>query len=84
LLDSEILAEVYIELIGGKQADLGLGVAAVGGFGNGLAGTVERPQRLRPLAPRLDEAAIAAHQAFILTLKSPLWSDYLGLTEEKG
>lgn len=84
LLDSEILAEVYIELIGGKQADLGLGVAAVAGFGNGLAGTVERPQRLRPLAPRLDEAAIAAHQAFVLTLKAPLWSGYLGLTEEKG
>src|ERR1700742_1617666 len=68
LLDAEILAEVYLELIGGKQADLGLGVAAVAGLGNGLAGVVERPQRLRPLAPRLDEAAIAAHEAFVLTL----------------
>lgn len=84
LLDSEILAEVYIELIGGKQADLGLGVVAVAGLANGLAGISERPQRLRPLAPRLDEAALAAHEAFILTLKTPLWGGYLGLEEKKA
>ncbi len=83
LLDSEILAEVYIELIGGKQASLGLGVETAAGR-TGLAPVVlERPQRLRPLAPRLDEAAIAAHQAFILgSLKAPLWKSYLGITDE--
>ena len=83
LLDSEILAEVYIELIGGKQASLGLGVETAAGR-TGLAPVVlERPQRLRPLAPRLDEAAIAAHQAFILgSLKAPLWRSYLGITDE--
>jgi DNA polymerase-3 subunit epsilon len=83
LLDSEILAEVYIELIGGKQASLGLGVEAASGR-TGLASTVfEKPQRLRPLPPRLDEAAIAAHQAFILgSLKAPLWKGYLGITDE--
>ncbi len=84
LLDSEILAEVYIELIGGKQADLGLGVGAAAGLGSALGGIIERPQRLRPLAPRLDEVAIAAHQAFILGLKTPLWSGYLGLEESKA
>ncbi|RDJ20528.1 DNA polymerase III subunit epsilon [Bosea caraganae] len=82
LLDSEILAEVYIELIGGKQADLGLGVASVAGLGNGLAGVAERPQRLRPLAPRLDEAALAAHEAFVQTLKTPLWGNYIALPEK--
>jgi DNA polymerase-3 subunit epsilon len=83
LLDSEILAEVYIELIGGKQADLGLGAVVATGLGNGLSGLSERPQRLRPLGPRLDEAAIAAHEAFILTLgKAPLWRGYLGIAEE--
>ena len=83
LLDSEILAEVYIELIGGKQASLGLGVETAAGR-TGLAPVVlERPRRLRPLAPRLDEAAIAAHQAFILgSLKAPLWKSYLGITDE--
>ena len=83
LLDSEILAEVYIELIGGKQASLGLGVETAAGR-TGLAPVVlERPQRLRPLPPRLDEAAIAAHHAFILgSLKAPLWKSYLGITDE--
>jgi DNA polymerase-3 subunit epsilon len=82
LLDAEILAEVYIELIGGKQASLVLGAADAGR--GGLAGiVVERPQRERPLAPRLDEAAVTAHEAFIRSLgKSQLWRGYLGITEE--
>ncbi|KPF67819.1 DNA polymerase III subunit epsilon [Bosea sp. AAP35] len=82
LLDAEILAEVYIELIGGKQASLGLGSAETGR--SGLAGiVVERPQRLRPLAPRLDEAALLAHEGFIRSLgKTQLWRGYLGIAEE--
>ena len=84
LLDSEILAEVYIELIGGKQTSLGLGSINGGGGNGGLAAAViERPQRQRPLSPRLDPAAIAAHEAFVRTLgKAPLWRGYLGLTDE--
>ena len=82
LLDAEILAEVYIELIGGKQASLVLGAAET--VGGGLAGiAVERPQRLRSLAPRLDESAIAAHETFIRSLgKTQLWRGYLGITED--
>jgi DNA polymerase III subunit epsilon len=82
LLDAEILAEVYIELIGGKQASLGLGAGEAGG--SGLAPMrIERPQRQRPLQPRLDEAAIAAHEAFIRSLgKNQLWRGYLGIAEE--
>jgi DNA polymerase-3 subunit epsilon len=82
LLDAEILAEVYIELIGGKQASLGLGAGEAGG--SGLATIrIERPQRQRPLQPRLDEAAIAAHEAFIRSLgKNQLWRGYLGIAEE--
>ena len=82
LLDAEILAEVYIELIGGKQASLVLGAAEVGR--GGLAGiVVERPQRQRPLPPRLDEGAIAAHEAFIRSLgKTQLWRGYLGIAED--
>lgn len=82
LLDAEILAEVYIELIGGKQASLGLGAGEAGS--RGLAPVrIERPQRLRPLAPRLDEAALAAHETFIRSLgKNQLWRGYLGIVEE--
>jgi DNA polymerase III subunit epsilon len=82
LLDSEILAEVYIELIGGKQASLGLGAAIVGKAGVGIAVAIERPVRQRPLAPRLTPAERAAHEAFVMKLKGPLWRGYLGLPEE--
>jgi DNA polymerase-3 subunit epsilon len=77
LLDAEILSEVYIELIGGKQADFGLSAAGStqkpGLVGAGVALT-EVPQRAAPLPPRLDDAARAAHDAFVGTLgASPLW-----------
>lgn len=83
LLDSEILAEVYIELIGGKQTSLGLGSDMAGRPGAGLAAVVERPVRLRPLAPRLSDEERAAHEAFVGKFKTtPLWRGYLGLPEE--
>ncbi|MCO5090500.1 DNA polymerase III subunit epsilon [Bosea sp. (in: a-proteobacteria)] len=83
LLDSEILAEVYIELIGGKQASLGLGVEAAAGRGDVVMAAAEKPQRRHPLPPRLDEAALQAHEAFVLgSLKAPLWKGYLGITDE--
>ena len=83
LLDSEILAEVYIELIGGKQASLGLGVDAAAGRPGVAMAAVEKPQRQRELAPRLSEEALKAHEAFILgSLKAPLWKGYLGITDD--
>jgi DNA polymerase-3 subunit epsilon len=82
LLDSEILAEVYIELIGGKQTTLGLGSVAAGRTVDGIAIAIERPVRTRPLAARLSEDERAAHEAFVMKLKAPLWHGYLGLPEE--
>jgi DNA polymerase-3 subunit epsilon len=82
LLDSEILAEVYIELIGGKQTSLGFGSAAAGKVGIGVAAMIERPVRLRPLAPRLTPEERTAHEAFVMKLKGPLWRGYLGVPEE--
>ncbi len=80
LLDAEILAEVYIELIGGKQADLGLGSMIMrrpDGAGGATAG--ERLVRPVPLAPRLTEAERAAHAAFLATLgDAAIWRQYLG------
>lgn len=76
LLDSEILAEVYIELIGGKQADLGLSnrPSAISAR-RGQAIKVE--QRATPLPSRLTEAERAAHKAFIATLgDTAIWKDY--------
>jgi DNA polymerase III subunit epsilon len=75
LLDAEILGEVYIELIGARQAALGLEevrpVAA-----QGLKRLIIKTRAV-PLAPRLTAAEQAAHLAFVATLgESALWHTY--------
>ncbi|MFQ8431586.1 DNA polymerase III subunit epsilon [Amaricoccus sp. W119] len=74
LLDSELLAEVYLELVGGRQPGL---VLTVGGLGS--ARTVEAiyvpPPRPRPLSPRITPGERAAHAAFVTELgEAALWS----------
>ena len=75
LLDAEILAEVYIELTGARQAQLGLAEKAVGSImQNGVAVVRERPA---PLPLRITEADRAAHRDFIATLgDAALWLGY--------
>ncbi len=76
LLDAELLAEVYLELIGARQASFGLAEAASAGtVARGMGGTILlRPQ---PLPPRVSAEELAAHQAFIATLgDSALWLNY--------
>jgi DNA polymerase-3 subunit epsilon len=78
LLDAEILAEVYIELIGGKQADLGLSVGPRTTVVQTNA-AASREMRPRTIVSRLTEAEREAHEAFIRSLKGDvLWLDYLG------
>ena len=68
LLDSEILAEVYLELIGGRQPDFGLS-ATTQRTASGAAAADWRPRpRPVPLAPRITAAAAAAHDAFVQAL----------------
>ena len=73
LLDAELLAQVYVELTGGRQ--IGLELAADGG--DTLIGAVAMPQRERPFRPARphgpSEAEQAAHAAFLETIKAPLW-----------
>ena len=75
LLDAEILAEVYLELIGARQAQLGLAEKGMGaGARNGQAGRA----RTVPLAARITEADRQAHRDFIATLgENSLWRQYL-------
>src|SRR5499427_858174 len=79
LLDAELLAEVYLELIGARQAQLIL--VEVGGSPTGApAGPV--PIRVRPnaLAVRLTADERDAHLAFVATFgESAIWCDYLDL-----
>jgi len=79
LLDAELLAEVYLELIGARQAQLGLAQIESAAVRLMQAGTLRRPA---PLAPRLTEAERAAHLAFVATLgPAPIWRDYIALPE---
>jgi DNA polymerase III subunit epsilon len=84
LLDAEILAEVYLELIGARQAQLGLAHAISGGVGPGAMGAVARVRPF-PLAARLSAEARAAHQAFVATLgPAALWLQYGAGSSETG
>ncbi len=73
LLDSEILAEVYLELIGGRQPDFGLVHADAAATAQ--AGDAWKPgPRPRPLPPRMTEAEDAAHRAFVEQIgEKALW-----------
>ncbi len=75
LLDSEILAEVYLELIGGKQPDLVLATPGQQRATSTGAQQADRPRaRPRPLAPRISDAERAAHDAFVDALgENALW-----------
>ena len=70
LLDSEILAEVYLELIGGRQPDLVLAPAqTTSGQNQTRVESDWRPKpRPTPLPPRLTEVELAAHDAFLAKL----------------
>ncbi|MDI3469543.1 MAG: DNA polymerase III epsilon subunit [Pseudolabrys sp.] len=73
LLDAEILAEVYLELIGARQASLVLLET------NGGAGSRRGAARQRPIAlpPRVTNAERDAHRAFIASLgDDALWRTY--------
>jgi len=74
LLDSEILAEVYLELIGGRQPDFGLSTQAQSGSGD-TAGAWKPMPRPSPLPSRITEKESAAHAEFVSTLgDAALWS----------
>ncbi|MGR3341952.1 MAG: DNA polymerase III subunit epsilon [Paracoccaceae bacterium] len=74
LLDSEILAEVYLELIGGRQPDLALAGTSADIAGTGTHDEWRPRPRSKPLLSRLTEKEAAAHAAFIDGLgDSALW-----------
>jgi DNA polymerase III subunit epsilon len=76
LLDAELLAEIYIELISARQASLVLSQAAIPAAAAGVI--VVAPKRAVPLSVRVTEEERAAHLRFVATLGgSPIWSDYL-------
>ncbi|MEI6798487.1 MAG: DNA polymerase III subunit epsilon [Pseudomonadota bacterium] len=75
LLDCELLAEVYLELIGGRQPDFVLATAAAQTAAHQRASQAGRAKpRPVPLAPRLTDQEHAAHQAFVAKMgDAALW-----------
>jgi DNA polymerase-3 subunit epsilon len=81
LLDAELLAEVYVDLIGARQSVLILATEAAE-IRVGVSGEMLRRQRPAPLAPRLTDADREAHRAFIATLgDKPVWNEYLAASQ---
>ena len=78
LLDSEILAEVYLELIGGRQPDFGLASQPEKSRQSETttSGDTWRPRpRPTPLPSRLTGDEAAAHAAFVAKLgEGALWA----------
>ena len=71
LLDAQLLAQVYVELRGGRQIGLGLVAAPLAA---GTAAAASSPRTVRP--PRhfaVSEGEMARHQAFLRTVTAPIW-----------
>ncbi len=66
LLDSTLLAEVYLELLGGRQTGFTLAIAATA-----APAPRRTPRAARPHAPSPEE--LAAHHTLLSQLKNPIW-----------
>ena len=76
LLDAELLAEVYVELIGARQANLGLATVLTGVVETRTASAAMRTRQM-PLLPRVTNEERAAHRAFVATLgDDAIWQKY--------
>jgi len=77
LLDAELLAEVYVDLIGARQSQLIL-ASDISEIRVSVTGEAPRRQRLVALLPRITNADREAHRAFVASLgDKPIWMDYL-------
>ena len=77
LLDSEILAEVYLELIGGRQPGLVLADASTATASGDRTSTSVTRTRPQALPPRLSDAEKEAHAAFVRDMgETALWSKF--------
>jgi DNA polymerase-3 subunit epsilon len=79
LLDAQLLAQVYVELTGGRQ--IGLGLVADAGTVTVAPSTqpvtLREPRPARPHAPLVEE--LERHRAFIAKLVNPLWERFAAI-----
>jgi DNA polymerase-3 subunit epsilon len=76
LLDAQLLAQVYVELTGGRQIGLGL-IAATEALDAALNTAAARVRELRPARPHFAHSEeLERHRAFIARLVNPLWARF--------
>lgn len=79
LLDSQILAEVYLELIGGKQVSLALMAETRVSGAQAIATRVVAIPRPIPLPPRISDSELAAHARLVAAMGADaIWAHYDG------
>jgi len=82
LLDSEILAEVYLELIGGRQVGFALSTDTQVSAGETVVKRQPVLPRSSPLMPRISDAERQAHEALVKSLGADaLWGYYAAMDE---
>ena len=79
LLDAELLAEVYLELKGGRQAGLTFDAVQTSIESKTAESVTKHRARSESLAPRLDDAGQTAHETSIARLgEKAIWKKYGG------
>ncbi len=73
LLDAQLLGEVYLELMGGRQAGLALAAGPASKSGAPVI-RIERPYR-EPRVFQPSEAELAAHAEMVGKIKNAIWAE---------
>jgi DNA polymerase-3 subunit epsilon len=84
LLDAQLLAQVYVELTGGRQIGLGL-VSDTPAVSTAAVAAPVAARAVRPPRPHQPSAAeLFRHRDFLAKIASPLWERFLAPTSERG
>jgi DNA polymerase-3 subunit epsilon len=73
LLDAELLAQVYVELLGGRQIGLELAAESLESITVVARSVTKVREFRRPRPHAASKAELAAHAEFMKTIDSPLW-----------
>ena len=85
LLDAQLLAQVYIELTGGRQIGLGLVSEAPGSVTVSLTNLGPTPGVVREARSHSASAEeLERHRAFVAKIANPLWERFVEPTSERG
>ena len=82
LLDAQLLAQVYVELTGGRQIGLGLVADSAQSRGRPVRSAGDRARAARPTPARAAAEELERHRAFIAQLVNPLWARFAGIVDD--